>query len=160
MKYEGIVMTRIDDRLIHGQVMTSWLNFLQANKIMVVDDQSSEDPLIKNILKSCIPGNIKLVVWPKEKAAARIKKGFAGDSCIILVKYPQTLYDLWKDYDILFDEINIGGMGVSGNREKFFRNISASPEERQMFKEMIEAGSKITVRIIAEDSPTDVATII
>ena len=49
MNYEGVVMVRIDDRLIHGQVMTSWLNFLQANKIMVVDDGAAQDPLIKNI---------------------------------------------------------------------------------------------------------------
>lgn len=35
---QGVVLTRIDDRLIHGQVMTSWLNFTSANKIMVIDD--------------------------------------------------------------------------------------------------------------------------
>ena len=38
MQIEGIVMVRIDDRLIHGQVMTSWLNFLGANKIMIIDE--------------------------------------------------------------------------------------------------------------------------
>ena len=160
MNYEGVVMVRIDDRLIHGQVMTSWLNFLQANKIMVVDDGAAQDPLIKNILKSCIPGNIKLVVWPKEKAAARLVKGFAGDKCIILVKYPQTLYDLYKDHGILFDHINIGGMGVSGDRKQFFRNISASDDEKRMLRELIDAGSKIEVRIIAEDSPTDISSMV
>ena len=61
---------------------------------------------------------------------------------------------------IIFDEINIGGMGVSGKRTKFFRNISASEEEKQMMKEMVEAGSKIHVRIIAEDSATDISKMI
>ena len=61
---------------------------------------------------------------------------------------------------VIFDEINIGGMGVSGNREKFFRNISASPEEKQMLKEMIDAGSSISVRIIAEDSATDISKLL
>lgn len=42
---QGVVLTRIDDRLIHGQVMTSWLNFTSANKIMVIDDQTAADPL-------------------------------------------------------------------------------------------------------------------
>ena len=58
---------------------------------------------------------------------------------------------------VIFDEINIGGMGVSGTRTKFFRNISASEEEKQMLKEMVDAGSKISVRIIAEDSATDIS---
>ena len=43
----SIVLTRIDDRLIHGQVMTSWLNYTSATKIMVVDDRSAQDPFLK-----------------------------------------------------------------------------------------------------------------
>lgn len=159
MDYEGIVMVRIDDRLIHGQVMTSWLNFLGANKIMVIDNGVSADPLVKNILKACIPANIKLAVFSEDKAVVRLKKGFAGDKVIILVKYPKTLYNLMHQ-GVVFGEVNIGGMGVSGNREKFFRNISASPEERQMFRELIDAGSSISVRIIAEDSATDISKLL
>ena len=48
----------------------------------------------------------------------------------------------------------------SANREKFFRNISASPEEKQMLKEMIDAGSSISVRIIAEDNATDISKLL
>ncbi|MCC8060319.1 MAG: PTS sugar transporter subunit IIB [Clostridiales bacterium] len=156
MKIEGVVLVRIDDRLIHGQVMTSWLNYLSANKIMIIDDGVANDTFMKSMLKSCIPANIKLAAFTVEKAAVRLKKGFAGDNCIILVKYPETLYRLMKE-GVVFDEINIGGMGVSGTRTKFFRNISASEEEKRMLKEMIDAGSKISVRIIAEDSATDIS---
>ena len=159
MQIEGIVLVRIDDRLIHGQVMTSWLNFLGANKIMIIDDGVAQDPFVKNVLKTCIPANIKMATFTVDKAAERLQKGFPGDKCIILVKYPETLHRLLKK-GIVFDEINIGGMGVSGKRTKFFRNISASEEEKQMMKEMIEAGSKIHVRIIAEDSATDISNMV
>lgn len=147
---------KIDDRLIHGQVMTSWLNYTGANKIMIIDDGVASDPFMKSVLKTCVPANVKLATFGVEKAAERLKKGFAGDRCIVLVKYPETLYRL-MEAGILFDEINIGGMGVSGTRTKFFRNISASEEEKKMLKEMSEAGAKISVRIIAEDSATDIS---
>ena len=147
MKIEGIVLVRIDDRLIHGQVMTSWLNYTGANKIMIIDDEVANDPFMKSVLKTCVPANVKLATFTVEKAAVRLKKGFAGDKCIILVKYPKTLYRLKSE----------GGMGVSGDRKKFFRNISASDEEKQMLKELVDAGSKIGVRIIAEDSETDIS---
>ncbi len=39
----SIVLARIDDRLIHGQVMTSWLNYTGANKIIVIDDVTAND---------------------------------------------------------------------------------------------------------------------
>ena len=161
MKYEGVELVRIDDRLIHGQVMTSWLNYLSADKIMVVDDQAAQDPFIKNVLKTCIPGNIKLAIFPIDKAVERLSKpgAFAGSHCIILVKYPKTLYEMFKK-GIVFDNINIGGMGVSGTRKKFFRNISASEEEKAMFKEMIAAGTKIACRIIAEDPETDISSML
>ena len=156
MKIDGIVLVRIDDRLIHGQVMTSWLNYTGANKIMIIDDGVASDPFMKSVLKTCVPANVKLATFGVEKAAERLKKGFAGDRCIVLVKYPETLYRL-MEAGILFDEINIGGMGVSGTRTKFFRNISEYEEEKKMLKEMSEAGAKIRVRIIAEDSATDIS---
>ena len=156
MKVEGGVLVRIDDRLIHGQVMTSWLNYTGANKIMIIDDGVAADPFMKSVLKTCVPANVRLATFGVEKAAVRLKKGFAGDKCIVLVKYPETLHRLMEE-GVLFDEINIGGMGVSGTRTKFFRNISASEEEKKMLKEMVEAGAKISVRIIAEDSATDIS---
>lgn len=156
MKVEGVVLVRIDDRLIHGQVMTSWLNYTGANKIMIIDDGVAADSFMKSVLKTCVPANVRLATFGVEKAAVRLKKGFAGDKCIVLVKYPETLHRLMEE-GVLFDEINIGGMGVSGTRTKFFRNISASEEEKKMLKEMVEAGAKISVRIIAEDSATDIS---
>lgn len=156
MKIEGVVLVRIDDRLIHGQVMTSWLNYTSANKILIIDDGVAADAFMKSVLKTCVPANVKLATFTVERAVARLQKGFAGDHCIILVKYPETLHRLMKA-GIVFDEINIGGMGVSGTRTKFFRNISASEEEKAMLKEMVDAGSKISVRIIAEDSETDIS---
>ena len=141
MKIDGIVLVRIDDRLIHGQVMTSWLNYTSANKIMIIDDEVANDAFMKSVLKTCVPANVKLATFTVGKAAARLKKGFAGDKCIILVKYPKTLYRLMSE-GIVFDHVNIGGMGVSGDRTKFFRNISASEEEKKMLKELVEAGSE------------------
>lgn len=154
---KNIVLTRIDDRLIHGQVMTSWLNYTQANKIMVIDDEVAADPFMKNVLKSAVPSNIGLGVFSIERAVERLLKGFKdNDRVIILVKYPKTLYQLMKN-GVNFEYINIGGMGANINRSKFYKNISASDEERKMLKEMIENNCKIEIRIIAEDSSIDVA---
>ena len=77
MNIEGIVLVRIDDRLIHGQVMTSWLNYTGANKIMIIDDGVAADPFMKSVLKTCVPANVRLATFTIEKAAVRLKKGFA-----------------------------------------------------------------------------------
>lgn len=156
MKIEGIVLVRIDDRLIHGQVMTSWLNYTSANKIMIIDDEVANDPFMKSVLKTCVPANVKLATFTVEKAAVRLKKGFAGDQCIILLKYPKTLRFL-KEKGIIFDHINIGGMGAGGDRKQFYRNISMSEEEIDILRELADAGSAFNIRIIAEDGEIDIS---
>ncbi len=153
---KNIVLTRIDDRLIHGQVMTSWLNYTSATKIMVVDDKSAADPFLKTVLKNAVPKNVGLGVFTAEKAAARLLKGFPDtDRVIILVKYPATICKM-MDFGVKFEKINIGGMGAASNREKFYKNISASEEEKEMIKKIIRSGCKVEIQIIAEDTAVDV----
>ncbi|SHK49609.1 PTS sugar transporter subunit IIB [Hespellia stercorisuis] len=156
----SIALTRIDDRLIHGQVMTSWLNYTSATKIMVVDDKAAEDLFLKSVLKNAVPKNVGLGVFTAEKAAARLVKGFPEtDKVIVLVKYPATICKM-MEYGATFEKVNIGGMGAAKNREKFYKNISASEEEKEMLKKMIDAGCKVTIQIIAEDSAVDVAKLL
>lgn len=157
---KNIVFTRIDDRLIHGQVMTSWLNYTGANKIMVIDDQVAADTFMKGVLKSLVPANIALAVFSVEDAITRLKKGFQDkDRVLILVKFPKTLLCLMEG-GIAFTEVNVGGMGVSGMREKFYKNISATPEERDIFKKMIAMGCTISIQIIAEDHKVNVEKLV
>jgi PTS system mannose-specific IIB component len=111
------------------------------------------------MLKNCIPGNIKLAVFSIEKEADRLKIGFKNDHCIILVKYPSTLKHLMEK-GIVFEDINIGGMGILAGRKKFYKNISVTEEEKEIFKSLISAGSQIFIRIIAEDNSTDISKLI
>ena len=157
---ENIVLTRIDDRLIHGQVMTSWLTNTGANKIMVVDDLVAEDEFMKAVLKSCVPEGVQLAVYSVEDAVARLQQGFAAqDRVIILVKYPKTLYDMMHR-GIQFGGINIGGMAVNAGRRKFYKNIAASDEERQILKDMTAAGVRVEIQITAQDPVVDVAKLL
>lgn len=157
---KNIVLTRIDDRLIHGQVMTSWLVNTGANKIMVVDDLVAEDEFMKSVLKSCVPQGVQLAVYNTDGAVERLQKGFAeGDRLIILVKYPKTLYDIINK-GIPLDAINIGGMAVNAGRKKLYKNIAASDEERRQLADLIAKGVKIEIQITAQDPAVDVAKLL
>lgn len=153
---KNVVLLRVDDRLIHGQVMTSWLNYSSANKIMVIDDNVAQDPFMKTVLKSAVPSNVGLGVFSVDKAADRLIKGFkADDRVIILVKYPKTILELMEK-GVGIDHANIGGMGADAARKKFYKNISASDEEIEIFKRMIARGCRIEIQIIAEGAKIDV----
>ena len=42
-----IVLSRIDDRLIHGQVMTAWVSYVGGKEILIIDDKVAKDPFFK-----------------------------------------------------------------------------------------------------------------
>lgn len=155
-----IVLTRVDDRLVHGQVMTSWLNFTGANKIMIVDDGVAKDKFMKSVLATVLPANISLEIYSTDDAGERIKKGFdPKDRVLILVKYPETVWRMMEN-GVKLDRLNVGGMGVSGTRKKFYKNISVSEEEKEIFRKIIATGCVVTIQIIAEDKATDVSKLL
>lgn len=156
----NIVLTRIDDRLIHGQVMTSWLNFTGANRIIVVDDQVAKDSFMKMILSSAVPGNISVDIFSIEEASSKIKDDFKeSDKIIILAKYPKTILSL-IEHGLQIKKLNVGGMGASSGRKNFYKNISASEEEKEIFKKIIDAGCEIYIQIIAEGQEIDLSKLL
>ena len=78
---------------------------------------------------------------------------------MMIVKVPQTIKSLiGKGADI--DFINIGGMGMSAGRTKLYQNISASEEERQIFRELMAHGVKVEIQIIPAQKQTDMKKIL
>ena len=59
---------RIDDRLVHGQVVTAWIKQLNAKSILVIDDLAAGNPIISKALTMATPKNIKLVIKSVEDA--------------------------------------------------------------------------------------------
>ena len=155
-----IVLCRIDDRLIHGQVMTSWLNATGANKIMIVDNETAENPFLKSVFKSAVPANVGVGVFNEMKAADRLVKGFKpNDRVIVLAKYPQTILSLVEKGASL-SKVIVGGMGAREDRSKFYRNISASDDEKQTFSELISKGVDVQIQILADDSQVNVSKLL
>ena len=152
----SIVLARIDDRLIHGQVMTSWLNYTGANRIIIVDDETANDTFLKMIVTSVAPANIKTEVFSVHEGAETIKQLAA---VILLAKSPEAYVELMNQ-GIALEKVNIGGMGAKEGRTKFYKNISASSAEKASLKKLIDTGATVTIQIIAEDKAIDVAKLL
>lgn len=156
---ENLVFTRIDDRLIHGQVCTAWLKSLPTVKhVLVVDDKTAKDPFMGEMFALLIPEHISIEVRTVEEATKIMKDGLPKPTMMI-VKVPDTIKQL-VDNGIDIDFLNIGGMGMSAGRKKLFQNISASDAERDIFRELIAKGVKIEVQIIPAAKQTDISKLL
>lgn len=147
-----IVLARIDDRLIHGQVMTAWLQYSGGNHIVIVDDETAEDSFLKSVLSMSIPIGVKLDIFNCLDGAEFLKNLNDNSKVIILAKVPETFFTLIEN-GVNLKQIIIGGMGANPNRSKFYKNISASDNERETFKKIIASGTTLTIQVIPDQNP-------
>ena len=150
----NIVLTRIDDRLIHGQVVTAWVKHTDANRILIVDDPLTKDTFMQRILRSAAPAGITVEVKGVSEAADFLKEDAeTGEKLMILVKGPQNLESL-VDEGVKLTLIILGGMGAKAGRKKFNRNVSASEEEIACMKRLEEKGAVVQFQLVPDEKPT------
>lgn len=153
---KDIVWTRIDDRLIHGQVMTQWIQHCGANEVVIVDDGVAKDTFIQMVMKSSVPKKISLKVFSVKDAITYLTGEPNNEKILILVKVPNVLVSLVEaGVNITF--VNVGGMGAKAGRKSLFKNVSASEDEKNDLRRLIDQGVKVFFRVIVTESEEDVA---
>ena len=143
---ENLLLVRVDDRLIHGQVMTAWMKTLRADEIIVVDDRVAKDDFMLFVLQNAAPKGVKVVALSEDDAVKKLQEGLKVPS-YILCKSPLSLKKI-VDAGIDIKAVNIGGMGKNAERTPLYKNVSASPEERQCIKDLQAKGIDVAIQII------------
>lgn len=155
----NLIFTRIDDRLIHGQVCAAWLKqYPEINYILIVDDDTAKDPFMHEMFKLLVPSGISIEIKNVETAIPFLKKGL-NKKTMMIVKTPQTIKRLF-DGGIFIDELNIGGMGMNKTRKKLYQNIASTNEENDILKYLLDKGMHIYIQIIPASKSIDLQKVL
>ncbi len=150
----AVKMIRIDDRLIHGQIVAAWVKSLSIKRIWIVDDGVAKDTFITNVMKMVAPPDTELTITGTDEVGRLLPELDGSDkNTLILVKYPKVAKLLF-DSGVLLRELNVGGMGANAERRKLFKNISASEEERKTLIELKEEGVKVYFQVTPHEKQT------
>lgn len=150
---KDLVLVRIDDRLIHGQIATQWLKTTHANKVLIIDDALPGNSLQVRILRAAAPAGIKVLIKDVQKGVEFCKKDAReGEKVLVLVKYPQVI-EAMIDAGIPLPKVILGGMGIKRDRERLNRNISANAEEVASMRRIIAKGTQIYYQLVPSDVP-------
>ena len=150
---KNIVYARVDDRLVHGQVMTAWVLHTKASKVIIVDDKAAKDSFMKMIMKSAMPSSLELEVLSVSSAISYLKEAGSEDERIfLLAKTPMVFADL---HDAI-QEVGIGGIGARADRRKLYRNIAVNEEEMNSIKAMQSKGMDVYIRVVPDDKRIEI----
>lgn len=150
-----IVATRIDGRLIHGQVANLWTTKLNISRIMVVDEDIVNSDLEKTALKLATPAGIKLSVLTIDKAATNILAGrYDSQRLLIVAKRPKTFLGLMNK-GVTLTELNVGNMSQTPETRSVTRSINVVDEDIQDFDAIQAKGTHLIAQMVPEDTPAD-----
>ena len=145
LQSSGIVDVRVDDRMVHGIVATMWIPENHCTRVMVVNEDASNNQVIRSTLKMSVPAGVSLSVLAPEKAAGNIKNGnYAGREI-------QDVYALYKA-GVHFARVNLGNVTQNtGETLILDKTVRVNAEEQAMLREMRDAGIQITCQFRTDD---------
>ncbi len=146
---------RIDDRLIHGQIITAWIAYADAKVIVVADDKAAGDEFQQSLLKMATPSSITLKILSVSDAIKYIQSGEDGGKVLLLMRGPQQALEFVKA-GIKKEQINVGNMNMKKGKTKVLGNLWVFPEDVQAIKEIYDNGVKLEVRAVPNERSQDV----
>lgn len=147
-----IKLTRIDHRLLHGQVAFSWTKFLDSDCILIANDELMKDELKMSAMRMAKPTGVKLVMKSIDDSIKALNSGVTDKyKLFIIVASVEDAYRLCKAVDRI-KTINVGGMKQREDRRQISKAVFISDEDEKMLRELNDQGIELEVRLVPGDT--------
>ncbi len=150
-----IVLVRVDDRLVHGQVVESWVPFLKADYILVASDDAAANRFKRLAIESCGFSSLTIHVLGINDAIREIKSGNMDERrTIVLVG---TLDDAMRlcEGGVKVTGINMGNIHHGGETKQISRSVYIDKVDEGIIERLKSMGVPIQIRAVPYDRPID-----
>lgn len=151
----SIELVRIDDRLIHGQVVMAWHRACPVERMIVVDDKVATDAIRKMLLETVAPAGVGVSVFTvKQGAAALCASADQRERVMVLATTPATILELVKS-GVELKTVNVGGMGNGPGKRLIAPAVAVDAADEAAFHELEQHGVLLQVQIVPSDEPVE-----
>ena len=149
---------RIDDRLIHGQIVTAWIQETKARAILVADDKAAADSFQQSLLKLAVPQGIQLIIKSLPDAAALIARDKSTVGVLLIVRSAmdaKALLDLGVKVE-KWTLGNITGRKSEQERKCVLKYVFATQNDADALLAIQNAGIKVVAQSVPNESSYDI----
>jgi PTS system mannose-specific IIB component/fructoselysine and glucoselysine-specific PTS system IIB component len=149
-----LVLYRIDDRLIHGQVVVGWGQPLDIGFIVLVDDEVASSDWEQELYRMGTPPEMEVRFNSVDAATAELAR-YQEDSRpgILLTGNVASMLRLVKEAGVR--EVNLGGIHHRADRRQRLRYVFLSPDEEKLLRNMAEVGATVTAQDVPATRPVE-----
>jgi len=156
-----VVFARVDDRLIHGQIMTRWMKGFPGASIVIVDDSLAVDNFMKNIYTMAAPPGVKVKVVSIDTALKEWnQKANIDEKVFLLFKDIQTIERTIKE-GIPIKTLNIGGVAKMPDKKAITQSVNLNSQEAEILWNLHRNfGIEIYLQMVPDSEKLSINTVI
>jgi len=150
-----VIHVRMDNRLIHGQILVSWNSAFKIEHIIVTNDGVARDPLQVTLLKAVAPLTAKVSVLSIKDCVAYCNSSEAEkENIFIIAKYPEDGLAL-VETGLNMPVLNLGNQAFVRNSKRISNTVYLTEAGVKALKALHEKGIRITCRMMPSDADSD-----
>jgi PTS system N-acetylgalactosamine-specific IIB component len=151
-----IVATRIDNRLIHGQVATQWSGVVGANLLLVANDAVAKDSFRQGLMNMAAPAYAQTRYFDIAKTIAIIGKASPNQKIFLILETPQDALKLVEG-GVPIDVLNIGNMHMKEGKRQVATSVAVDDDDVATFKKLQDHGVKLEIQRTPTTAKEDVS---
>ena len=152
----NIVLTRIDNRLIHGQVGVTWTTSVGANLILVADDETAGNDLMQKLMAATAKqSGASPRFWTIQKTIDTIHKASERQKIFIVAKTPATVRKLIEG-GVPIKEVNVGNLHFSEGKRQISKKVYVDDADLADLKAIEDAGVNVYIQDVPGDAKEQV----
>lgn len=146
-----IALSRVDSRLIHGQVIEAWLPYLKVERVVVADDAAAHDDLARAAYELAVPSEVEVVLAPVEKLDFR---ALAADGVRTLVLFRDVRSAVFaRERGLPDGTLNLGNVHAGPGRVAVSRSVFLDDADKQALQHLVDSGMQVQVQAVPAESP-------
>ena len=154
----ALKLVDIDDRLIHGQLASTWIPDNGIESVIIVDAKVGSIRWQKSVAGLAVP-KVKVSVFGVDKFIDVLKKTTLKKVTMVLFTNPVDALKMHEN-GLPFDYLNVSGMRYNDQRTRLHKNMSVTPEEREAFEKLIAMGVECWMQPTTRDPKVSVSELL
>lgn len=147
----NIVLTRIDNRLIHGQVATMWSSSVGANLLLVANDEVSQNEFRQGLMDMAAPSFAQTRYFSIEKTINIINRASESQHIAIICENPQDVLKLVEG-GVPIKKVNIGNMHMAQGKRQVSKAVCVDDNDVDAFKKLKALGVELEISRVPSES--------
>lgn len=153
----ALVQVRIDDRLIHGQVVVGWRQALNPDRIVLCSDEVANSDWQKTIYLSAVPPDVAASVLTLTETIAELRsEKCEKERVLLLVDDPKYVVDM-VNAGVAISAVNVGGMHFRPGKNQISPFIFVDERDITHLRMLFDKGIQLEGRDVPTRSPVNIS---